>query len=204
MKPPPSASATGSRRVAEGAGARTAAASAAKALLDLRHQARVRIEELLLDLRPAAEVVDRELLRAHREAVALGGDLEDRAIAALREQLLPGRRVEVLDERLRGFLVLAVLGEGERVVDPDRRFRDVEVDRLAAPLREQRLVLVGEQRVALAGDERVQRVARRLVLDDDVVEELLQVVGRLLRRLPELELRAVRGEDVPARAARSD
>src|SRR3954449_6198800 len=106
MKPPPSASATGSRRVAEGAGARTAAASAAKALLDLRHQARVRIEELLLDLRPAAEVVDRELLRGHREAIALGRDLDDRPIAALREQLLPGGRVQVLHERLRRIPVL--------------------------------------------------------------------------------------------------
>src|SRR3954471_19113143 len=106
MKPPPSASTTGSRRVAEGAGARTAAASAAKALLDLGHQAGVRVEELLLDLRPAAEVVDGELLRAHREAVALGRDLEDGAIAALREQLLSGRRVEVFHERLRRFPVL--------------------------------------------------------------------------------------------------
>src|SRR5437763_12029303 len=133
MKPPPSASATGSRRVAEGAGARTAAASAAKSLLDLRHQPGVRVEELLLDLRPAAEVVDGELLRAHREAVALGRDLEDRPVAALREQLLPRRRVEVLHERLRRRLVLAVRGHGERVVDPDRRLRDVEVDGLAAP-----------------------------------------------------------------------
>src|SRR3954447_20841348 len=116
MKPPPSASATGSRRVAEGAGARTAAASAAKALLDLRHQPSVRVEELLLDLRPAAEVVDAELLRPHREAVALGRDLEHRAVAALREQLLPRRRVEVLDERLRRRLVLAVRGDGDRIV----------------------------------------------------------------------------------------
>src|SRR3954454_20392879 len=200
MKPPPSVSATGKRRPA--AGARTAAASAAKALLDLGHQAGIRIEELLLDLRPAAEVVDGELLRAYREAVALGRDLEDGAIATLREQLLPGRRVEVFHERLRRFPVLAVLGDGERIVDPDRRLRDVEVDGLAAALREQRFVLVGEERVALAGEERVERVTRRLVLHDDVVEELLQVVGRLLRRLAELELCAVRGEDVPARAAR--
>src|SRR3954451_5758209 len=117
MKPPPSASVTGKRRPT--AGTRTAAASAAKALLDLRHQAGVRVEELLLDLRPAAEVVDRELLRAHREAVALGRDPQDGAVTALREQLLPGRRVEVLHERLRRVLVLAVLGDGERVVDPD-------------------------------------------------------------------------------------
>src|SRR3954462_10322577 len=158
MKPPPRASTTGSRRVAEGAGTRTAAASAAKALLDLRHQAGVRVEELLLNLCPAAEVVDRELLRAHREAVALGRDLEDGAIAALREQLLSGRRVEVFHERLRRFPVLAVLGDGERIVDPDRRLRNVEVDGLAAALREQRFVLVGEERVALAGEERVQRV----------------------------------------------
>src|SRR5215218_9619443 len=199
MKPPPTASVTGKRRLA--AGARTAAASAAKAPLDLRHQTGVRIEELLLDLRAAAEVVDGELLRAHGEAVALGRDLENRAIAALREQLLCGGRVQVLHERLRRFLVLAVLGDGERVVDANRRLRNVKVDGLAAPLREQRFVLVSEQRVAFARDERVQSVARRLVLHDDVVKELLQVVRRLLRRLAELELRAVRREDVPARAA---
>src|SRR3954465_8550022 len=136
MKPPPSASATGSRRVAEGAGARTTAASAAKALLDLRHQSGVRVEELLLDLRPAAEVVDGELLRAHREPVALRRDLEDRPVAALREQLLPRRRVEVLDERLRRRLVLAVRGHGERVVDPDRRLRDIYVDGPGGPRRQ--------------------------------------------------------------------
>src|SRR6476659_10222375 len=148
MKPPPSTSATGRRRAA--AGARTAAASAAKALLDLRHQPGVRVEELLLRLRPAAEVVDRELLRPHREAVALGRGLHDGAIAALREQLLPGGGVQELDERVRRLFVLAVRRDGERVVDADRRLRDVEEDGLAAPLREQRLVLVREQHVALA------------------------------------------------------
>src|SRR4051794_9931513 len=123
MKPPPSASAMGKRRPA--AGARTAAASAAKALLDLRHQARVRIEELLLDLRPAAEVVDRELLRAHREAIALGRDLEDGAIATLREQLLPGRGGEGFHEGLPPVPVLAVLGDRGAIVNPDRRIRGV-------------------------------------------------------------------------------
>src|SRR3954454_1360075 len=159
MKPPPSVSATGKRRPT--AGTRTAAASAAKALLDLRHQAGVRVEELLLDLRPAAEVVDGELLRAHREAVALGRDLEDGAIAALREQLLSGRRVEVFHERLRRFPVLAALGDGERIVEPDCRLRNVEVDGLAAALPEHRSVLVGEERVSLAGEERGERVTRR-------------------------------------------
>src|SRR4051812_20273011 len=163
MKPPPRTSVTGSRRAAAGdADARTAAASAAKALLDLRHQPRVRVEELLLHLRPAAEVVDRELLRADREAVALRRDLHDGAVAALREELLRGRRVEVPEERLRLGLVLR--RHRDRVVDANRRLRDVEVDGLAASLCEQRLVLVREERVALPGEERVQRVARRLVL----------------------------------------
>src|SRR5689334_3275979 len=101
MKPPPATSARGSRRAAGVAGARTAAASAAKALLDLRDQPRVRVEELLLHLRPAAEVVDGELLWADREAVALRRDLQHRPVAALGEQLLRRGRVEVLRERLR-------------------------------------------------------------------------------------------------------
>src|SRR5262245_41441838 len=113
MKPPPSTSVRGRRRAA--AGARTAAASAAKALLDPRHQPGVRVEELLLHLRPAAEVVDGELLRPHREAVALGRDLDDGAVAARGEQLLPGGAVQELDERVRRFLVLAVRRDREWV-----------------------------------------------------------------------------------------
>src|SRR5580765_1278162 len=136
MNPPPTASATGNRRTAGAAGARTAAASAAKALLDLRHQPGVRVEELLLHLRPAAEVVDGELLRPHGEAVALRRDLEHGPVAARCEELLRRGRVEVLRERLRLGLLRAARRHRERVVDADCRLRDVEVDRLAASLRE--------------------------------------------------------------------
>src|SRR5206468_8176124 len=106
MNPPPSTSAT--RGVRAAAGARTAAASTAKARLDLRHQPLVRVEELLLHLRPAAEILDREQLRPDREAEALVRTRDHRPVTALREQPLRRRRVQVLHERLRGRLVLAV------------------------------------------------------------------------------------------------
>src|SRR4051812_30241556 len=141
MNPPPAISPNRGARTA--AGGRTAAAATAKARLDLRHQARVRIEELLLRLRPAAEVVDREQLRPHREAEALVRARDDRPVAALREQLLRGRRVKKLDEALRLRLVLARADGCDGIVDPDRRLRDVEVRGLPVVLCEQRLVLVG-------------------------------------------------------------
>src|SRR5262245_46012420 len=187
MNPPPSTSATRGARAA--AGVRRAAASTAKARLDLRHQAGVRVEELLLHLRPAAQIVDGEELRPHREAEALGRTPDYRAITALREELLRGRRVEVPEKRLRVRLVLAFGRDCDRVVDPDRRLRDVEVHGQAGVLCEQRFVLVGQERIALAVEKRVQRVARRLVLHWDVVEERVEVLLRLLRRLAELELR---------------
>src|SRR4029079_1406565 len=40
-----------------------------RGLLDLRHGALVRVEELVVDLRPAAEVVDREQTLRRRELV---------------------------------------------------------------------------------------------------------------------------------------
>src|SRR6266511_1374126 len=130
--PPPTTSP--SRGARTRAGARSAAASAAKARLDLRHQAVVRVEELLLYLRPAAEVVDREQLRPHRKAEALVRARQDGPVAALREELLCARRVEELDEGLRRWLVLAVAKRCDRVVDPDRRLRYVEVRLLAVVL----------------------------------------------------------------------
>ena len=48
-------------------------------------------------------------------------------------------------------------------------------------LREDRLVLVGEQHVAAAREERLQRLARALVLRDDVVVQLLEVLDRPAR-----------------------
>src|SRR5438874_11394000 len=96
--PPPTTPPSRGERVR--VGARSAAASTAKARLDLRHQSAVRVEELLLHLRPAAEVVDGEELRPHREAEALVRAREDGPVAALREELLRGRRVEILHEPL--------------------------------------------------------------------------------------------------------
>src|SRR4029450_11218799 len=98
MNPPPPPSAN--RGVRTAAGTRTAAASTAKARLDLRHQPRVRIEELLLHLRPAPEGGDREKLRPPGKGGALGRARQYRPVAALREQLLRRRRVEELDEAL--------------------------------------------------------------------------------------------------------
>src|SRR5512132_32773 len=98
MNPPPTTSAN--RGVRTAAGTRMAAASTAKARLDPRHQPCVRVEEFLLHLRPAAEVVDRDQLRSHRKAEALGRARQYRPVAALREQLLRRRRVEALDEAL--------------------------------------------------------------------------------------------------------
>src|SRR5215211_5357104 len=67
MSPPPTAPPIGSGRVVFARGAPSAAASTARARLDLRDQTGVRIEELLVRLRPAAEGVDREQLRPRRD-----------------------------------------------------------------------------------------------------------------------------------------
>src|SRR6476469_608071 len=81
-------------------------ASAAIRPLDASHDSRSRIEELLLYLGPAADVLDREQLRPGREVEAAGGRGDDRPVAALREDLLRGRRAQELHERLRFGLVL--------------------------------------------------------------------------------------------------
>src|SRR5207248_8968415 len=85
-----------------------------------------------------------------------------------------------------------------------RGLRDQIEDRLALRLRKLRVALVVEQHVALPREERVQRVPAARVLRDVVLEELLQVRLRLLRRLVLAELRAVGGHDVPLRAARAE
>src|SRR5512133_3917973 len=83
MNAPPSTPPTGTRTGR--AGARTAAALLAKALLDLGHHAVVGIEELRLHLRPAADVADREQPRAHRVRELLQRALHDRAVSRLAE-----------------------------------------------------------------------------------------------------------------------
>src|SRR5580765_9086514 len=90
-------------------GRRTGSVSAAETMLDLRHDSGVGIEELLLDLVPTAEVVDREHLRANREAELADDAAVHWPVAGLREQALRRRCVEKLRERLRGGAVLAVL-----------------------------------------------------------------------------------------------
>src|SRR3954463_5867165 len=105
MPPPTPPPSRGARALA---GARTAAASTAKARLDLRHQPGVRVEELLVRLRPAAEVVHSEELGTHGEVEALRGARQHGAVAALCEEVLRGRRVEEVGERLCRRGVLAV------------------------------------------------------------------------------------------------
>src|SRR6266542_4067068 len=75
------------------------------------------------------------------------------------------------------------------------------VQPLALLPREDGLVLVGDQDVTLASEERVQGVAGALVLDRHVLEQLEQVRPGLSRGLAGLQLRPVRGHDVPASSA---
>ncbi len=168
-------------------------------LLDLLHDAVVRVEPLLVDRAPAAEQRARDLRLAgpHRELVARLGErlLVHRPVAVLGEDLLRRVRLEVAREEVPLGLVLALLEAGDVDVDQHRlardHVRDLAVDRLA---------LERQQHVALAGEERVRRVRPGRVLRDDVVlVELLQVLDRLLVGLPELPLRDVGGEDVPLR-----
>src|SRR6266516_4184963 len=75
-------------------GSGSASGLAAKTSLDRRHDARVRVEELLLHLRPAADVADREQLLRVREAELLLHRLQHRPIARLGEERLLLRRVQ--------------------------------------------------------------------------------------------------------------
>src|SRR5262245_10757944 len=166
-------------------------------LLDLLHDALVRVEPLLVDRAPAAEqlVGDLRLARPNGELRPELGQrlLVDGAVPVLGEDLLRGIRLQEPRERVPLGLVLALLDRRDVDVDQHRLARDDErhlpVDRLA---------LEREQDVALAGEERVRGVrARRGLRDDGVAGELLHVVDRLLLGLAEPPLRDVRGEDVP-------
>src|SRR3954453_6224260 len=168
-------------------------------LLDARHDALVLVEELVGHRVPAAELLDREELLRRRELVRARRALHPRPVALRREDPLRLGCVQVLHERLR--LVARVLGRGDRVLDQDRLRRDRVVDVLAGLLSRDRLVLVRDQHVALAAREGGERVARALVLHGHVLEQLLEVVGRLGVRLALGDLAAVRGHHVPARAA---
>src|SRR4051812_23125502 len=91
---------------------------------DLGHDPVARVEELLVDRLPAAEVLDGEHLLADREREVLQDALDDRPVTVLPPDLLRGRGVEELDERLGGGWVRGVRRDGDRVVDPERRLRD--------------------------------------------------------------------------------
>src|SRR4051794_11490446 len=176
-------------------------------LLDLRHRARVGIEELVVDLAPAAEVADREeaLRGGEPRCVALQHGGVHGPVAPLGEPLLGGRRERVVDERLRRSRALRALHHRDRVLDQDRLVGDDVVDLLALALRGDRLVLIGDQDVARARGEVLQRLAPRLVLDLDVLrDELAQVREAGGGVLAAAALGAVGGEDVPLRGARRE
>src|ERR671933_1549894 len=113
-----------------GRGRATAAALLAKPRLDLRHDPRLRVEELLLHPGPAAEAPDREEPGPHRVAELPDHAPEHRPEAVLAEDRLRLRGVEEADERARRGWVGGVPRHGDRVLDPDRRLRDHLVDGL--------------------------------------------------------------------------
>src|SRR5215203_3099173 len=168
---------------------------------DLGDLAGLRIEEGVAHLAPAAELLDVEELGRRREVLLVQQSVEHRPVARRREQLLGLLRVEEVHERLRRLGVLALADHCGRVLDQDRLVRKDVVEVRATLLREDRLVLVADQDVALAARERVERVARALVEDGNVIEQRRDELLRLFRRLAALELRAVGGHHVPARSA---
>ena len=78
-----------------------AATSAPVALLDLGHDSRARVEELLVDLRPAAEPLDREHARRVREAEPLRRAADNGSVAVLRRRS-PGQASCAGSSRTRG------------------------------------------------------------------------------------------------------
>ena len=101
-------------------------------------------------------------------------------------------------------LVLRGRRDGDRVFDQDRCLRDHELDRLALLPGEQRLVLVGEEDVTAPRKECLKPLAGARRLGDDVLPQLAEVVDSLGRCLSGAQGAAVRGHDVPARAARGE
>src|SRR3954471_11240297 len=72
----------------------------AERVLDLCDRATGRVEELGVHGRPAAEVLDGEQLRGRGELRGVDVSLHHRAVAMVREDLLRGVGVQVVDERL--------------------------------------------------------------------------------------------------------
>src|SRR5437763_11450753 len=169
---------------------------------DLRHDARLGIEELLAHDRPAAELLDREETARLRELVRGRDPAHHRPVPLLGEGGLGLGGVQVVDERRRRLR--RGLRNGDRVLDQDGLLRDDVVERHLLLLCRDRLVLVRDEDVALAAGERLQRVSRALVLNHDVLQELSEERLGLRGRLALRDLAAVRAHDVPARAARGE
>src|SRR5918995_1850348 len=170
-------------------------------LEDLRHDALLGVEEVRVHLVPAPELADLEQAGRRRELIGPLRALHDRAIALADEDLLGLRRVQEVHELLRQLGGGRLRGGRDRVLDQDRLIRHHVVELLALLLREDGLVLVAEEHVSLAARERLKRLARALVEHRHVLEQLGQVLLGLGGRLALLELSAVRGHDVPLRAA---
>src|SRR6476661_171517 len=169
-----------------------ARARASDRAFDLRHPALVRVEPELVGGSPPADDLVVDLEDPGPRRVLVGG-----AEPVLREQILRRVALYEADELIRLVLVRAVLEDGDRQLDQHRLARDHVLHVLAVQPRVDRLALVRDQDVAFAGQERVRGVTPRGVLRDDVLEELLDVRGRLLVGLAEPALRTVGGQDVP-------
>src|SRR3954447_20651404 len=175
--PPTAGVARRRRRPARRGRARRSVGAVTAVVLDALHDRVLRVEELLHDAVPATELRDVELLRRVGIGLRVDERRDDGAIALGREDLLCRLGGHVLHERLP--LGTRPQRRRDRVLDEDRRVGDDVVELLALLPRGDRLVLVGDEDVALAAREALERLASRLVLDDDVLEELLEVVRRL-------------------------
>src|SRR5262249_19176773 len=128
------------RRRTLGSRAASTASGDSERLLDLRDDARRRIEELLVHLRPPPDVPDLEELRPRRklslelaEGAQVGG-----AEAVLRPDRLCRRRVEPAHELL-GLRLVSGVERCNRSLDLQGRLRDQVVDGLALRLGELRV-----------------------------------------------------------------
>src|SRR6266516_2499990 len=180
----------------------------AKGPLDPGHDPLVRVEEAAVHLRPAVEAPllrgDREQPRRFHEPVALRNALEDGPVALVRERPLGSRRPEVLVERRGGRLFQPALRQRCGRLDQEGRLRDVVLGVNTLLLGVDRVVLVREQNVGLSLGGDLQRRGCAVRLDGHVVEELLQVLDRLVVALALAAERAVGGHYVPAGAARGE
>src|SRR5262245_52875469 len=124
----PETRAEGARRAA------SLASDAADLSLDRRHDALVRIEEVLHHLLPPAEaeVGDGEHVGPLGELLPVGLEdaLHDRPVAVVGEHLLGGWRLQEPEELVRDVSGVARLEDRDRVLDQDRGLRDHVLDGL--------------------------------------------------------------------------